>query len=503
MSIFKNVNLGRRCGAEEYQDLAPKLRMRLFEAQRTCIERKIPLLITVCGPDGSGRGEVINLLTEWMDAKFAKTSVFWSESDEERGHPQDWRYWRKLPAAGTVGIFYGGWYGENIRKACCGELKEQLFNSRMNHYRGLEMSLADSGMAQVKIWLHLSEKEYDSRTRKKAARKDIQSFTPYEAKAAADYGRFLEAAARAITLTDRSKAPWTIIDAADARYRNVTVAKTIIHAVEQAVADQEAKRIRIEEEKASGAKPAENIISTLNAIDLSVKADADSVKHEIADLQKELRDLSFQAWKKGISTTLLFEGWDAAGKGGAIRRVMAGLDARLCNVVPISAPTSEELAHHYLWRFWRHMPRAGHVTIFDRTWYGRVLVERVEKITPIEDWSRAYSEINLFEEDLTSTGNVLLKFWLHISPEEQLRRFKERESIPYKQYKITPEDWRNRDKWDDYVAAADEMFLRTSTDYAPWHIVPAEDKKYARLFVLRTCRDALKAALKAKRKKNR
>ncbi|MCQ2444492.1 MAG: polyphosphate:AMP phosphotransferase, partial [Mailhella sp.] len=314
-------------------------------------------------------------------------------------------------------------------------------------------------------------------------------------------GRFLDTASKAITLTDRAKAPWTIIDAADERYRNLTVVRTILHAVDQALAEQDAKKARVAAEKESGIRPAENVISTLDAIDLSVKADPESAGREIASLQKELRDLTFQAWKKGISTTLLFEGWDAAGKGGAIRRVLSGIDSRLCSVVPISAPTQEELAHHYLWRFWRHMPRAGFVTIFDRTWYGRVLVERLEKITPMEDWSRAYSEINVFEEDLTSTGNVLLKFWLHISPEEQLRRFKERERIPYKQYKITPEDWRNRDKWGDYVAAADEMFLRTNTDYAPWHIVPAEDKKYARIFVLRTYRDALKAALKARRKK--
>lgn len=501
MSIFRNITLGRRCGREEYEELEPKLRMKLFEAQRTCLERGIPLLITVCGPDGSGRGAVINLLTEWMDAKFIGTSVFWSESDEERGRPLDWRYWRRLPAAGRTGIFYGGWYGEAIRRACCGDLKEHAFNALMNHYRALEMSLADSGMAQVKIWLHLSEKEYESRTKKKALRRDIRNFTPYEAKAAADYGRFLDTASKAITLTDRAKAPWTIIDAADERYRDLTVVRTILHAVDQALAEQDAKKARVAAEKQSGIRPAENVISTLDAIDLSVKADPESAGREIASLQKELRDLTFQAWKKGISTTLLFEGWDAAGKGGAIRRVLSGIDSRLCSVVPISAPTQEELAHHYLWRFWRHMPRAGFVTIFDRTWYGRVLVERVEKITPMEDWSRAYSEINVFEEDLTSTGNVLLKFWLHISPEEQLRRFKERERIPYKQYKITPEDWRNRDKWGDYVAAADEMFLRTNTDYAPWHIVPAEDKKYARIFVLRTYRDALKAALKARRKK--
>ena len=206
--------------------------------------------------------------------------------------------------------------------------------------------------------------------------------------------------------------------------------------------------------------------------------------------------LIIRAYKKGISSTLIFEGWDAAGKGGAIRRLTAGTDARITRVIPISAPSDEELAHHYLWRFWRHIPRAGFITIYDRSWYGRVLVERVEKLTPKEDWARAYAEINHFEHQLTNNGNILLKFWLHISPEEQLRRFREREAIPWKRYKITDEDWRNRDKWPEYARAADEMFLRTSTEDAPWHVVPAENKKYARLMVLRIYRDALKRALR-------
>ena len=240
----------------------------------------------------------------------------------------------------------------------------------------------------------------------------------------------------------------------------------------------------------------ESLVSTLDAIDLSSVQAPEHYQKELKRLQKEIYQLSFQAYKKGISSTLIFEGWDAAGKGGAIRRLTAGTDARITRVIPISAPSDEELAHHYLWRFWRHIPRAGFITIYDRSWYGRVLVERVEKLTPKEDWARAYAEINHFEHQLTNNGNILLKFWLHISPEEQLRRFREREAIPWKRYKITDEDWRNRDKWPEYARAADEMFLRTSTEDAPWHVVPAENKKYARLMVLRIYRDALKRALR-------
>ena len=236
-------------------------------------------------------------------------------------------------------------------------------------------------------------------------------------------------------------------------------------------------------------------LNTLEVIDLSKTIERDVYKKELKSLQKELQELTFEAYRKQISSTLLFEGMDAAGKGGTIRRLLGGVDARIARVIPISSPTDEELAHHYLWRFWRHIPGAGFVTIYDRSWYGRVLVERVEKLTPRTDWSRAYAEINHFEQQLVRNNNILLKFWLHISPDEELRRFREREQTPWKRHKITPEDWRNREKWDQYVTAADEMFLRTSTAYAPWRIISAEDKKYARVEVLKAWRDALRKAL--------
>lgn len=499
--MFENVALGRHCSDKEYAELAPQLRMRLFEAQRQCKEHGIPLLITIAGIDGSGRGGVVNLLSEWMDSKFVRNHVFWMETDEERERPVDWRYWRCLPAEGSAGVFVGGWYDPALRMLCCGELKEHEFNAHMHHWRGLEASLADSGMALVKIWLHLDKKTHDRRLKKRLEQKDIHHFTPYDKKTAENYDGLVSAASKAITLTDRADAPWTIVDASDANYRNLSVVRAVISAVERAVAAKDARQTRVLAERAAeegaAAEPVarEGMISTLDAIDLSVTANHDMYKKELAALQLELRDLTFQTYKKGISSTLLFEGWDAAGKGGAIRRLLAGVDARIAQVIPISAPTDEERTHHYLWRFWRHIPRAGFVTVYDRSWYGRVLVERVEKLTPREDWSRAYAEINLFEAQLMARNNILLKFWLHISPDEQLRRFKEREKVPWKQYKITAEDWRNREKWPAYVRAADEMFLRTSTEYAPWRIIAAEDKKFARLSVLRAYRDALRAAL--------
>ena len=328
---------------------------------------------------------------------------------------------------------------------------------------------------------------------------EIHHFTPYDKKSAENYDGLVSAAAKAITLTDRVDAPWTVIDAYDGNFRNASVARAIIAAVEAAVAVKRQNAVPVAPTKASEEEIGQ--ISALDAIDLSRTCERGVYKKELAELQSELYDLTYKAYKKGISSTILFEGWDAAGKGGAIRRLTAGIDARITRVIPVSAPTDEELAHNYLWRFWRHIPRAGFVTIYDRSWYGRVLVERVEKLTQPEDWKRAYAELNDFEEQLQEHNNILLKFWLHISSDEQLRRFKEREEIPWKNYKITPDDWRNREKWPAYVEAADEMFLRTSTEYAPWHIIPAEDKKCARLDVIRIYRDALRKALEQKKKK--
>ena len=400
-----------------------------------------------------------------------------------------------------MGVFLGGWYGPAVRLRACRDISEEAFTSRLHRLRGLENSLAASGMAIIKLWLHLDKKTFAHRLKHRLAHQEVFHFTPYDKKTAGNYDEVVEGISTAIRLTDRPEAPWTIVDAADANYRNLSVAQAIIAGMERAMRAQDAKigRVALEkEQEQSVGTVQEGLVSSLEAIDLSQSKEPDHYRKELKKLQEEVFALTYHAYRRGISSTLIFEGWDAAGKGGAIRRVIGGADVRITQVIPISAPTDEELAHHYLWRFWRHIPRAGFITIYDRSWYGRVLVERVEKLTPREDWSRAYAEINHFEEQLTEDGNILLKFWLHISPDEQLRRFEERQQTPWKQYKITDEDWRNREKRDAYSVAADEMFLRTSTAYAPWHIIPAENKKYARLAVLRCYRDALCAVLDKK-----
>ena len=224
----------------------------------------------------------------------------------------------------------------------------------------------------------------------------------------------------------------------------------------------------------------------LDQVDLAQELQGKGYRKELTRYQSELKDLAWRAWQQKRSTVAVFEGWDASGKGGAIRRATWAIDARLYRVIGIAAPTDEEKAHHYLWRFWRHLPGGGHVTLYDRSWYGRVLVERVEALARRQEWSRAYQEINDFEEQLVNHRILLLKFWVHISKEEQLRRFQERERLAWKRHKITEEDWRNREKWDEYMEAANEMLIRTGTDYAPWNLVPGNDKHFARVEVLKT-----------------
>ena len=259
--------------------------------------------------------------------------------------------------------------------------------------------------------------------------------------------------------------------------------------------DEARRRAAVEPAPASSEAKAGK--SALDRVDLSQRLDKSEYEPRLEAAQHALFDLGRAARERAISSVLVFEGWDAAGKGGAIRRLAHAFDPRALRVVPIAAPTSEERAHPWLWRFWRHLPRAGRVLVFDRSWYGRVLVERVEGFAQEEDWRRAYEEIVDFERCLVEHGCALVKFWLHIDPDEQLRRFEERERTPHKRHKITPEDYRNRERWSDYERAVDEMLLRTSTAEAPWTVVGANDKRWARVRVLESVRDALEQRLGA------
>ncbi len=499
--MFGSITLGQSYTSKEYKKLEPMLHMKLFELQKKCEELKIPVLITLAGLDGTGRGEIVNSLSTWFDAKKMRTHTFWHSTEEAATRPEAWRFWINLPARHEVGIFMGGWYGEPIRLASTNEISEQALFNILSKRVEMERVLANDGYAIIKFWLHIDKKEHSKRQEKRRKEKGAYHFSKYEEKSESDYDSLVNTMAKAIPLTDREYAPWCIVDAYDKNFRNVTIARALIQSMEHAIEKKMAVKNNIENISENDISEElklennENYITILDRVDLTKSIEKDVYKKELEDLQNDVFKLSYKAFKLGISSTIIFEGVDAAGKGGAIRRLSSAIDARITRLIPISSPTDEELARHYLWRFWRHVPMSGYVTIYDRSWYGRVLVERVEGYAKPEEWKRAYSEINDFEEQLVDNKNILIKFWLQISSDEQLARFKDREDTPWKNYKITSDDWRNRDKSSDYNIAADEMFMRTDTLAAPWHIIPGESKLYARIEVLKIYREALRKAL--------
>ncbi len=486
--MFETMRLGQKYSSKEYKEFENDLRIKLFRLQEECREHGLAVLINIAGVTGSGRGEIVNMLTSWLDPKKIQTHTFWHASEDERLRPLSWRYWQKIPAKGEFGVFVGGWYAPMMNRTISDVISLDKLYLIMNKNIEREQNLADNGYIIAKFWLHLDKEEHEKRLEKRIKEKTNIHFTPFEKERDHQYDKLVDLVSKIVPRTDRDFAPWFIIDACDDEFRNVSVANALIQTIENALAKKKAEKTN---KKAEMQAIHQGSIPILSTVDLSLSLEKDVYKEKFSQLKTDLYQLTYKAYTLGISSTLVFEGMDAAGKGGSIRRLLSSVDARIARVIPISSPTDEELAHHYLWRFWRHVPLAGRVTVYDRSWYGRVLVERVEGFAKKDEWRRAYSEINSFEEELVDEKNILLKFWLHISSEEQLRRFKERENTEWKKYKITPDDWRNREKTDLYKLAANEMFMRTNTNYAAWHIIPSESKYYARIQVLEIYKKAL------------
>jgi polyphosphate:AMP phosphotransferase len=496
--MFESVELGHQLTKEQYNAELPGMRSQLLQAHFDLRGREFPVIVIISGADGAGKGGVVHRLNEWLDPRGVETHAFLDASDEERERPPYWRFWRAMPGRGRIGIFFRSWYSDPLVQQVYGKTKTNRFDAELDRIAAFEQMLVDDGAVLVKFWLHLSKPE-----QKKALKKlDREGrTTPDDWKHLKMYDRFIQASERAIRRTDSGSAPWHLVEATDRRYREFTVGSILLKAIRQRLQETPAKTAARVIEKTAPAKAAVGMAarpepeSVLDRVDLTQELSNGTYSDELESYQTRLAKLAWAAHRKKRSMVLVFEGWDAAGKGSAIRRVTQALDPRLYNIVGIAAPTDEERAQHYLWRFWRHLPRAGFTTFFDRSWYGRVLVERVEGFAPEATWGRAYHEINEFEEQLAEHGIVLCKFWIHISQDEQLRRFKERETVAYKQYKITAEDWRNRKNWNDYMAAVNEMVTRCSTEYAPWTLVAGNDKKYARVQILQTIVDRLGKAL--------
>jgi polyphosphate:AMP phosphotransferase len=506
--MFEAAELGRKVSKEDYKEQLPGLRAQLLEIQFALSQTDIPVIILVSGVNAAGRGEVVNALNEWLDTRGVEVFSFDSLTDEEAERPNYWRFWRVLPARGRIGILFGAWYRDPIDNLATGKIDAATMDKALDEIRRFEHMLVQDGALIIKLWLHLSREQQIKRLKKLEKDPDtLRRVLDKDWDYVHHYEELAQAGERAIRHTDSGEAPWLLVESTDTRYRDLTVGHTVLEALrkrietfnqektESAAGKHKQTEQSVELPPVSAASP-KAAITILDHVDLNQKIEeAKEYRQALKTYQGRLHRLAWQAHEKKRSCIVMFEGWDAAGKGGCIRRMTQAMDARLYRVISTAAPTDEERAHHYLWRFWRHIPRAGYFTFYDRSWYGRVLVERVEGFARENEWRRAYLEINNFEEMLVNHGIVVVKFWLHISAEEQLRRFEERQVVPYKQHKITEEDWRNRDKWDPYRYAVNDMVARTSTHFAPWNLIAGDDKRFARVDVLKTVCERLEAVL--------
>lgn len=480
---------------DEARPLEERLRTALLKAQYARIKQaRRALLIVIAGIDGVGKGASVSLLNEWMDARHIRTLAFGEPTAEERGHPALWRYWRQLPAKGKIGIVFGSWYQPLLAEAARKKPDQARIAQFAQDIREFEDTLAHNGVQVVKLWYHLSKQAQKTRTDALLSSPETAWLVrPEDIKVRKKFERLRNAGSLAISLTDTEHAPWRIIPAADKEMRAISTGRAVLAALrEKAPAANRAPAgpPALPDGQAGAAQA-----PRLEDVDYAAKLEDDEYEARLAGAQAKLATLVRRDGFQRIPLIIVFEGQDAAGKGGAIRRITRALDARQFQAIPISAPTDVELAHPYLWRFWRDLPGPGHIALFDRSWYGRVLVERVEGYASPAEWQRAYGEIRQFEAQLQHGGALLLKFWLAITKDEQLQRFHERQASPFKSFKITPEDWRNRKKWDAYHVATNDMLLHTSTPASPWRVISANDKRHARVAVLEHIVKALESAL--------
>ncbi len=487
--MFEVAELGRKLDKKSFAAKEPQVREALLEAQARLAESDVSLVIVIAGVEGSGKGDTVNLLLEWMDARGITAYALGLPTPEETERPFFYRFWRRLPPKGRTAIFFGSWYTGPIVEHVTGGTDDADLERQLRRIVEFERMLVDEGTLLLKFWMYLTKKQQRKRFEKLEADPDnAWRVTPADWEFYETHDSFVETSAHTIRRTNTAHAPWHIVEANDSRYRNMTVAEHVLSALEKRL-DAPPPPPWEPETLPTPAK-----LDVLSALDLTQKLSRDEYEQRLKRQQAQLGRLARRMTGANRSAVVMFEGPDAAGKGGCIRRIVHALDARFYNVIQIAAPTEEERARPYLWRFWRNLPRRGHFAIFDSSWYGRGLVERLEGLASPDDWRRAYAEINAFEEQLVDASVLVFKFWLAIDEQEQLRRFEERKATGYKRYKLTDEDWRNREKWPAYHAATAEMIEKTSTEIAPWTLVEANDKRHARVKVLDTLCEALEKA---------
>lgn len=479
--MFQEAEADPKLSQEEFKKIEAKLRVQLLNQQYKHLNlQDRALLILVAGIDGAGKGETINLLNEWLDPRHVHTIAFPPPTRADQSFPTARRFWLSLPRKGEIGIVFGSGYSELFREAAKKKLNPDTLEQNILFVRRFESNLVANGVHVLKLWFHMSREAQHLRTEELLANPSTAwQVDKRDLKAQKKFTSIRRAGQLIIEATDAQYSPWVIIPSADPQLRAVRTAQAVLQALKAPV-------VKVPPfHDPAAAPPLRKPTNPLDQLDYSASLGKTEYDTQILQWQNRLalavRNKKFR--KKALA--IVFEGADAAGKGGAIRRITRAIDARQFSIMPVAAPKPSELARPYLWRFWSKIPSLGRVAIFDRSWYGRVLVERVEKLITRATWVRAYEEINDFEQQLNQHNIIVVKFWLSITPDEQLKRFREREHSPFKQFKITSEDWRNRRKGKAYGLAAKEMLMQTDMPCAPWHVISANDKRHARVEVLK------------------
>jgi len=509
--MFETAELGQKIQKQEFREQEDILWNDLLAAQnRLRTSDHFGVIIDFAGVRGAGKLSSINLLNKWMDPRWILTQAYSEPSEDERLRPDYWRFWRDLPPKGQIGLYLSGRYHAPLIDYVYKKIGKTEFKQRLNRILAFERMQADDGALILKFWMHLGRGA--QKKRMKALEKDpLQRWRVDESdwRHWKLYDEFIAAAELLIAHTNTGHAPWHIVEGQDYNYRSLRVGQVVLKAIKKclgAIPTDAATENNNQHEQVTDhpagpddtpSSPGNNLnfVSVLDALDMSKTLDKKDYKQKMAKYTSELHQLQNKVSDNRTSTILIFEGPDAAGKGGIIRRLVNGLDAVDYKIAPFGAPTDEELRYHYLWRFWNHLPAAGRMTIFDRSWYGRVLVERVEGFASEAEWKHAYAEINDFESQLVEHGILLMKFWINITKEEQLKRFTARKETPRKRWKLNDEDWRNRNNWEQYNLAVHDMVQKTSTAIAPWNIIEGNSKLYSRATVMQAVCKKLAAAV--------
>ena len=512
--MLDQIDLDRSIAKPEYKRLMGELQQRMYDMQQALVEARRPALIVFEGWAGTSKIGTIGQLSRRLDPRGMRVHPVTPPRTYETMYPWLYRFWLKTPSYGQMAIYDRSWYRQVLADRTKGAISGADWLSACEDIVSFERQLADDGAVLLKFWLHISKQEQARRFRKlESNRLTAWQVTDEDRWQHKHYDRVLAAVEDMLPRTDTPHAPWITLPATDQRYARIAVLETVLSTLEARIGRADGRHDGDHEDdfdssgsafrhvlrrdlqepprpdgngKAAHDEPHIQVAGILGRVDLSQRLDQKAYEKQLNELQAKMHLLGLEIYGQQRPVVLVLEGWDAAGKGGAIKRLTEKLDPRAYIVHAIAAPAGEDKTHHYLYRFWRRLPPRGNIAIFDRSWYGRVLVERIEGFARTDEWQRAFAEINDFERQLVEFGTIVCKFWMHISPDEQLRRFEERQTVPYKAWKLTDEDWRNREKWPLYEQAADEMLLRTSTPAAPWTVVESEDKRFARVKVLRT-----------------